>query len=129
MLYSEKIKKDFENSWDEVTSYFKESAILKNTKQLDLMINLIHEFKGKGYNSLVRAGTYLYFLQLTRARLHNGKYSIALKIAINNDNMFEVYKYDYDISNEKTGFICVNSVFENDTFNSWMSSLIKEEIK
>ncbi|TCI84706.1 hypothetical protein [Tenacibaculum sp. M341] len=124
MKYTDKIKKDFEKSWIDVKSYF--TGI--TNPQFKLMLDLIDEFIKEGYNSKLRAGQSLYFLKLTRARLHDGNYNISIDMTINEEQKFEIYLYDSKVSNEKIDSIIVDSVLDNDIFNSWLTELINQDI-
>ena len=93
------------------------------------MIKLITEFKARGYHSKLRAGQSLDFLKLTRARLHIGNYEVSLKIAVTKAHHFKVYRYDHRVSQEKVGFIKVQSPFDSGEFNSWIAALTEEKIK
>ncbi|HAA23001.1 MAG TPA: hypothetical protein DCR93_31900 [Cytophagales bacterium] len=129
MKYSKKIAKDFEESWKKVESFFTDAINAEGGKHLTPLLDLIHQFKERELHLHLRAGQSMYFLALTRARMHGGDYSVMIKITTDKQGKFEIFRYEYqgESGNPRSHLTLVDP-FSNDQFNSWIEELKSHEI-
>jgi hypothetical protein len=114
--YSEKIRKEFLDSWDRMESFFE-----KHHKILELIRNL-REFK---YDEHLRAGQSMHSLILTRSRMHSGKYFESIQVFTLLDERYQIIYIDRRNGLKKEEQIVADNPMQEKIFQDWIERLLK----